>query len=38
MSTWDQFFTFLDPLMGTGHDTATSNNMKLVHWPYGVDG
>jgi len=24
---------FLDPLMGTGNYSATSNNMKLVHWP-----
>ena len=23
----------LNPLMGTGNYSATSNNMKLVHWP-----
>ena len=23
----------VDPLMGTGNYSATSNNMKLVHWP-----
>jgi len=22
-----------NPLMGTGNYTATSNDMKLVHWP-----
>ena len=24
---------WLNPLMGTGNYSATSNNMKLVHWP-----
>jgi len=23
----------VNPLMGTGNYSATSNNMKLVHWP-----
>jgi len=23
----------INPLMGTGNYSATSNNMKLVHWP-----
>ena len=27
------FFYFIYPLMGTGNYSATSNNMKLVHWP-----
>jgi len=26
------FSQFLNPLMGTGNYSATSNNMKLVHW------
>ena len=24
---------YFNPLMGTGNYSATSNNMKLVHWP-----
>ena len=27
------FCTTFNPLMGTGNYSATSNNMKLVHWP-----
>jgi len=29
-------FLFINPLMGTGSCSATSNNMKLVHWPLWV--
>jgi len=25
--------SFFNPLMGTGNYSATSNNMKLAHWP-----
>jgi len=34
--TWgplQQMTTVLNPLIGTGNYSATSNNMKLVHWP-----
>jgi len=28
-----QMHMYVNPLMGTSNYTATSNNMKLVHWP-----
>jgi len=32
-SSFDNPFFSVNPLMGTGNYSATSNNMKLVHWP-----
>jgi len=29
-----RFGDHVNPLMGTGNYSATSNNMKLVHWPF----
>ena len=26
-------FAIVNPLVGTGNYSGTSNNMKLVHWP-----
>jgi len=33
-STMGRHFEFVNPLDSKGNYSATSNNMKLVHWPF----